>query len=86
MQLNIPIMLNPEQAFCILCKTLNMDFVYEEEDTNFYVKDHPETGEPAVWLGDRIYDERGRLFIELRNLAVTIFPNLYFRNAEYIRK
>ncbi len=84
MKIDIPITLTPEQALCILCKTLNMEFVYEEEDSNFYVKENPETGENAVWLGSRIYDDRGDLFIALRNTAVTFIPNLYFRNADYI--
>ena len=84
MRLDIPISLTPEQALCILCKTLHMEFVYEEEDTNFYIKEDPETGENAVWLDDRIYDDRGDLFIALRNVAVNFIPNLYFRNADYI--
>ena len=84
MRLDIPIALTPEQTFCIFCKTLNMDFVYEQEDAGFYIKEHPETGENAVWLDDRIYDDRGDLFIALRNAAVNFIPNLYFRNADYI--
>lgn len=84
MRLDIPITLTPEQTFCIFCKTLSMDFVYEQEDTDFYIKEHPDTGELAVWLGDRIYDDRGELFVALRNVAVLIVPNLYFRNADYI--
>ena len=84
MRMDIPIELMPEQALCILCKTLHMEFVYEEEDTNFYIKENPETGENAVWLDDRIYDDRGDLFIALRNVAVNFIPNLYFRNADYI--
>lgn len=85
MRLDIPITLTPEQTFCIFCKTLNMDFVYEQEDADFYIKEHPDTAEPAVWLNDRIYDDRGKLFVALRNVAVLIIPNLYFRNADYIK-
>lgn len=29
-------------------------------------------------------DDRGDLFIALRNAAVNFIPNLYFRNADYI--
>lgn len=85
MRIDIPINLESEQAFCVLCKTLKMDFVYNYEDADFYVKENPDTGELAVWLNGRIYDDRGELFVALRRLAVKIVPNLYFRNADYIR-
>ena len=85
MRIDIPINLESEQAFCILCKTLKMDFVYDYECADFYVKENPNTGELAVWLNGKIYDDRGLLFVALRRLAVQIVPNLYFRNADYIR-
>lgn len=33
---------------------------------------------------DELYDERGDLFVALRNVAVNMFPNLWFRSDDYI--
>lgn len=33
---------------------------------------------------DELFDVRGDLFIALRNVAVNIFPDVHFRNEEYI--
>lgn len=33
---------------------------------------------------DEVYDERGDLFIALRNVAVNMIPNLDFRSDDYI--
>lgn len=38
MRLDIPIELMPEQALCILCKTLHMEFVYERKILIFILK------------------------------------------------
>ena len=74
--------IEPEEAFWILCKTLNMDFVLDEIN-DFWVD---ESG--LVWIRenghDREVDDRGDLFIALRNVAVNMFPNLPFRNDPYI--
>ena len=74
--------INAEEAFRILCKTLYMDFVMYE-DSNLHVNDDGE-----VWLTENGHntkiDDRGDLFIALRNVAVNMFPNLMFRNASYI--
>lgn len=76
------------EAFRILCKTLDMDFVLDE-DTKFIVKKN-EYDENSVYIirndKEEIYDERGDLFVALRNVAVNIFPNLYFRSDDYIYK
>lgn len=75
------------EAFRILCKTLDMDFVLDE-DTNFLVMEDPYTKENAVYISrnghEEIYDDRGNLFVDLRNLATDIFPDTAFRNADYI--
>lgn len=74
------------EAFRILCKTLNMECVLNE-DRKFYVK-KDEYGDNAVYLNacgeETIYDSRGDLFVALRNVAVNLFPNVLFRNADYI--
>ena len=73
--------INAEEAFRILRKTLDMDFVLDEE-RDFYVSNG------SVWITvnghDSEFDDRGDLFIALRNVAVNMFPNLMFRNASYI--
>ena len=68
-------------AFKILCRSLNMSFVLNE-DIDYFIKDG------KVWYNERGYDEivddRADLFIALRNVAVNIIPNLWFRSADYI--
>lgn len=78
--------IDPAEAFRILCKTLDMEFVLDE-DTYFYVlKDN--YGNKCVYRTtsgcDEEVDDRGDLFVALRNVAVQVFPNVSFRNAEYI--
>ena len=81
-QINI----EPEEAFRILCKTLNMEFVLNE-DTDFFVKKDCYNNSCVYYIKDghdEEYDDRGDLFIALRNVAVNIFPNTSFRNDPYI--
>ena len=74
------------KAFEILCKTLHMGFVLNE-DINFFVR-KDEYGDNCVYYikdgHDEKYDDRGDLFIALRNVAVSMFPNVSFRSADYI--
>ena len=78
--------IDSSEAFRILCKTLHMDFVLDEE-TDFFVRKNDEE-ENCVYVirngHDELYDERGDLFVALRNVAVNMFPNLWFRSADYI--
>lgn len=75
------------EAFRILCKTLSMDFVLDDE-TRFFVKKDPDWDELRVYRiengHDEPYDDRGALFVALRNVAVNMFPNLGFRGDDYI--
>lgn len=77
-----------DEAFVILCKTLDMEFVLNE-DIDFFVR-KDSYGDNCVYYirdgHDEMYDDRGDLFIALRNVAVNIFPNLSFRSADYIYK
>ena len=74
------------EAFRILCKTLNMEFVFDE-DVEMFVKED-EYGDNGVYFlengKEQKLDDRGDLFVALRNVAVNMFPNLGFRNADYI--
>lgn len=78
--------LDADEAFRILCKTLHMDFVLDE-DTDFFVRKN-EDDENCVYImrngHDELYDDRGDLFVALRNVAVNMFPNVLFRNEDYI--
>lgn len=74
------------EAFRILCKTLYMDFVLDEDVDYFIRKNEFDKSEVYVvknGLEIKI-DDRGDLFIALRNVAVNMFPNLSFRSADYI--
>ena len=78
--------IDSSEAFKILCKTLHMDFVLDEE-IDFFVRKNDEE-ENCVYVirngHDELYDERGDLFVALRNVAVNMFPNLWFRSDDYI--
>ena len=73
-------------AFRHLCKMLYMDAVLDE-DTDYYVV-RDDFGDSIVCYmkngHDEVYDDRGELFIALRNVAVQMFPNVRFRSADYI--
>ena len=63
-----------------------MDFVLDE-DTKFLIEKSPEYESRIYTLSNgnkEEYDDRGDLFIALRNVAVNIFPNIAFRNDDYI--
>lgn len=74
-------------ALKLLCKTLYMDFVLDE-NTDYFVKED-ENGENGVYVTDGHdikIDDRGDLFVALRNVVVNIVPNVLFRSADYIYK
>lgn len=67
-----------------LCKNLQMEFVLDE-DRDFIVSTGSDGIKRVVERSTgRIYDDRGDLFIALRNVVVQMVPNVYFRSAEYI--
>lgn len=82
----VNINIEPYEAFRILCKTLNMEFVLNEDVGYFVNRDLD--GDNCVYRtsngNDEYFDYRGDLFVALRNVAVNIFPNVSFRNADYI--
>ena len=82
----VNINIEPYEAFRILCKTLNMEFVLNE-DVDYFVSEDL-NGDNCVYRTldgeDKCFDYRGDLFVALRNVAVNIFPNVSFRNAGYI--
>lgn len=72
--------------FMMLCTSLTMDFVCDE--TNEYIVSKDITGENRVYILKNnqpvLFDDRGDLFIALRNVAVNLVPNTIFRNEDYI--
>lgn len=82
----IQIDISSSEAFSILCKTLGMSYVLNE-DTEFIIKKN-EDGVTCLYTNrdgvEHFFDDRGDLFVALRNVAVNMFPNTLFRNADYI--
>lgn len=68
----IPIKINYEEAFRLLCKTLDMECIFSDYD--YEVKNID--GENMVYLNDEIYDERGDLYLSLLKVAKNIFPGI----------
>ena len=59
----------------------------QQKDIDFFVR-KDSCGDNCVYYirdgHDEIYDDRGDLFVALRNVAVNLFPNLEFRGEKYI--
>ena len=80
--------ITPEEAFRILCKTLEMECVLENDGEYSVAIDGD-----IDWLvvqkkfndgSYETYDDRGELFVALSNVAVQMFPNCDFSCADYI--
>lgn len=84
----VQINIESEEAFRILCETLHMDFVLDEDTEYFVHKDS--NGNNCVYKTirghEKCVDDRGDLFVALRNVAVNMFLNLGYRSADYIYK
>ena len=78
----IKVKLDSEELFRLFVQSLDMDFVLDE-DCDYHIS---KEGYVCQTIDDDeiIIDERGDLFVALRNVAVNLFPNVYFRNADYI--
>lgn len=63
-------------------KHIDMEFVMDP-DSAFTIERNP-FGGLVVKRDGEIFDDRGELFICLRNLLVVTIPNLKFRNDPYI--
>lgn len=87
---NTQIDITPEEAFRILCKSLKMECVLENEGEYFVVHDGDIDGlvvrERCDDGSDKVYSLRGALFVALSNVAVQMSPNVDFRDADYIYK
>ena len=68
-------------------ESLTKNEAFFESDIDFFVRKDC-YGDNCVYYikdgHDEIYDDRGDLFVALRNVAVNIFPNTEFRTANYI--
>lgn len=78
--------IDTEESFEILLKNLCMEIVLEEDEN--YIIHKNRDGENGIYIVkdgcEILFDYRGDLFIALRNVAVMLYPNLLFRNADYI--
>lgn len=81
-----------DEAWRILCKTLGMEFILEDE-YDYYLKAFdgfdPDYDEPCVCYIDENGEEKvasgcGNKFAALCTLAVHMYPNVEFRHAPYI--
>ena len=88
MVINFKHEITSSEALSILCQTLHMEWVLIE-DKDFVVK-NDSYGELIVYeknykTGElKPYDDRGHLFVAIRNLIVQMYPNVEFRNEDYI--
>lgn len=75
-----------EMAFFKLLEALSMEFVCDV-NTDFRVHDNW-CGELAVYKvsngKEELFDDRGDLFVALRNVAACMFPSAEFRSDDYI--
>ena len=72
--------------FAKLCMSLHMDFVCDENTEYFVHKGYDgENHEYKLKNGhDELFEDRGDLFVALRNVAVNLVPNVLFRSEDYI--
>ena len=77
--------INQEEAFELFLKTLGMEFIFDERDFVLKKDEYDEYRVYVIENGEEVYfDDRGGLFIALRNVAVNMYPNLHFRSENYI--
>lgn len=78
--------IDEQEAFMILCKTLQMEFALDDRTEYFVHKN--DIGINCVYCvkdgQEFLYDSRGDLFVAIRNVAVNLFPDTSFRDAPYI--
>lgn len=81
----VDIEVNTSDAFRILCQTLDMEWMLDD-DLDFYAALDKETEECFVMKGGEVYDDRGELYLALCNLAREIFPNCELRNPTVVKR
>lgn len=82
--------ISKDEAIKILFKTYGMEWALDE-GTDFFI-DENEFGENTVykwrvteWGRERVrVEDNADLFVALRNLVVAVYPNVRFRNDDYI--
>lgn len=80
---DVEIEIDEIDAFQLLCKTLHMDFMLDD-NTNIYAAKNTNTGETVVVKGDKVIDDRGDLYIALCAVASNIVPNCELRNPKIV--
>ena len=80
---DVEIEIDEIDAFKILCKTLHMDFMFND-NTYIYAAKNTSTGEIVVVDGDKVLDDRGELYLSLCAVAANIVPNCELRNPKIV--
>ena len=79
-----------DEAFRLLCKTLHMNCILDEDMMSKLYVVEDEYGEGTVCYTrdghDEVFDDRGDLFIGLCKVATAMFPNWEFRSGPRIYK
>lgn len=96
MQIKMPVIKKEEviiemdqiKAFRILCQTLDMDWMFDEDNKYYVYEDENE--ERSVWSYNldgtgNVYDDRGDLFLLLCALSEYIVPNSELRNPIIVK-
>lgn len=81
----VKIDIKEDEAFELFLKTLGMEFIFDEKDFVVKKDEYDEYRVYVIENGKEVYfDDRGGLFIALRNVATNMYPNLHFRSESYI--
>lgn len=81
---NVDIEIDEIDAFKVLCKTLHMDFMLDD-NKHIYAAEDTNTGEIVVVKDDKVIDDRGKLYIALCAVAECIVPNCELRNQKIVK-
>lgn len=81
---DVEIEIDEIDAFKVLCKTLHMDFMLDD-NKHIYATEDTNTGEIVVVKDDKVIDDRGDLYIALCAVADNIIPNCELRNPKIVK-
>ena len=80
---NVEIEIDEIDAFKILCETLDMDFILDDNIDIYPAKD-TNSGEIVVVKDGKVIDDRGELFYYLCKVMSCIVPNCEVRNKNIV--
>ena len=80
---DVEIEIDEIDAFKLLCKTLHMDFIVDD-NTDIYPAKDISSGEIVVVKDGKVIDDRGELFYYLCKVISCIVPNCELRNKNVV--